>query len=295
MANLGFVGLGSMGGEMARRLLEAGHSVTGFNRTRSRAQWLLDLGMAWGETPRAVAQSSDVILSMVRDTEALHAVTGGPDGLLAGLGPGKFYIDMSTVSPAASKQIAAQVAATGAKMFDAPVSGSLITLKAGQLSFMVGGDQDALEEIKPILQDIGPTVDYVGDNGLAAMMKVAVNLNLPVQILAFSESLLLAEKMGISRELATTVLLNSVVASPALKYRFPMVLNMPEEPLFDVHMIQKDLRLALEAGGELGVPLPTTAITDQFLNSAQGMGLGDKDFVILFDILRRLAGGAPEE
>jgi len=294
MANLGFVGLGSMGGEMARRLLEAGHSVTGYNRTRSRAQWLLDLGMAWGETPRAVAQSSDVILSMVRDTEALHAVTGGPDGLLAGLSPGKFYIDMSTVSPAASKQIAAQVAAGGAKMFDAPVSGSLITLKAGQLSFMVGGDQDALEEIKPILQDIGPTVDYVGANGLAAMMKVAVNLNLPVQILAFSESLLLAEKMGISRELATTVLLNSVVASPALKYRFPMVLNMPEEPLFDVNMIQKDLRLALEAGGELGVPLPTTAVTDQFLNAAQGMGLADKDFVILFDILRRLAGGAPE-
>ncbi len=295
MANIGFVGLGSMGGEMARRLLEAGHSVTGYNRTRSRAQWLMDLGMAWGETPRAVAQSSDVILSMVRDTEALHAVTGGPDGLLAGLSPGKFYIDMSTVSPAASKQIAAQVAEAGAKMFDAPVSGSLITLKAGQLSFMVGGDQDALEEIKPILQDIGPTVHYVGANGLAAMMKVAVNLNLPVQILAFSESLLLAEKMGISRELATTVLLNSVVASPALKYRFPMVLNMPEEPLFDVNMIQKDLRLALEAGGELGVPLPTTAVTDQFLNSAQGMGLADKDFVILFDILRRLAGGAPEE
>ena len=119
MANLGFVGLGSMGGEMARRLLEAGHSVTGYNRTRSRAQWLLDLGMAWGETPRAVAQSADVTLSMVRDTEALHAVTGGPDGLLAGLGPGKVYIDMSTVSPAVSKQIAAQAADAGAKMFDA--------------------------------------------------------------------------------------------------------------------------------------------------------------------------------
>ena len=295
MANLGFVGLGSMGGEMARRLLEAGHSVTGYNRTKSRAQWLLDLGMTWGDTPRAVAQSADVTLSMVRDTEALHAVTGGPDGLLAGLGPGKYYVDMSTVSPAASNQIAAQAADAGAKMFDAPVSGSLITLKAGQLSFMVGGDQEALEEIKPILQDIGPTVDYVGSNGLAAMMKVAVNLNLPVQILAFSESLLLAEKMGISRELATKVLLNSVVASPALKYRFPMVLNMPEEPLFDVNMIQKDLRLALDAGRELGIPLPTTAVTDQFLNSAQGMGLADQDFVILFDILRRLAGGAAEE
>ena len=295
MANLGFVGLGSMGGEMARRLLEAGHSVTGYNRTKSRAQWLLDRGMLWGDTPRAVAQAADVTLSMVRDTEALLAVTGGTDGLLAGLGPGKYYIDMSTVSPAASKQLADQAAEAGAQMFDSPVSGSLVTLKAGQLSFMVGGDQDALEDIKPILQDIGPTVDYVDANGLAAMMKVAVNLNLPVQILAFSESLLLAEKMGITRELATKVLLNSVVASPALKYRFPMVLNMPEEPLFDVNMIQKDLKLALDAGAELNVPLPTTAITNQFLNAAQGMGLADKDFVILFDILRRLAGGAPEE
>ena len=256
MANLGFVGLGSMGGEMARLLLEAGHSVTGYNRTKSRAQWLLDLGMLWGNTPRGVAQAADVTLSMVRDTEALLAVTGGPDGLIAGLGPGKYYIDMSTVSPAASKQLAVQAAEAGAKMFDAPVSGSLVTLKAGQLSFMVGGDQEALEDIRPILQDIGPTVDYVGANGLAAMMKVAVNLNLPVQILAFSESLLLAEKMGISRELATKVLLNSVVASPALKYRFPMVLDMPEEPLFDVDMIQKDLKLALDAGAELKVPLP---------------------------------------
>ena len=295
MANLGFVGLGSMGGEMARLLLEAGHSVTGYNRTKSRAQWLLDLGMLWGNTPRGVAQAADVTLSMVRDTEALLAVTGGPDGLIAGLGPGKYYIDMSTVSPAASKQLAVQAAEAGAKMFDAPVSGSLVTLKAGQLSFMVGGDQEALEDIRPILQDIGPTVDYVGANGLAAMMKVAVNLNLPVQILAFSESLLLAEKTGISRELATKVLLNSVVASPALKYRFPMVLDMPEEPLFDVDMIQKDLKLALDAGAELKVPLPTTAITNQFLNAAQGMGLADKDFVILFDILRRLAGGAPEQ
>ena len=295
MANLGFVGLGSMGGEMARLLLEAGHSVTGYNRTKSRAQWLLELGMLWGNTPRGVAQAADVTLSMVRDTEALLAVTGGPDGLIAGLGPGKYYIDMSTVSPAASKQLAVQAAEAGAKMFDAPVSGSLVMLQAGQLSFMVGGDQEALEDIRPILQDIGPTVDYVGANGLAAMMKVAVNLNLPVQILAFSESLLLAEKMGISRELATKVLLNSVVASPALKYRFPMVLDMPEEPLFDVDMIQKDLKLALDAGAELKVPLPTTAITNQFLNAAQGMGLADKDFVILFDILRRLAGGAPEQ
>ena len=202
MANLGFVGLGSMGEEMARLLLEAGHSVTGYNRTKSRAQWLLELGMLWGNTPRGVAQAADVTLSMVRDTEALLAVTGGPDSLIAGLGPSKYYIDMSNGSPAASKQLAVQAAEAGAKMFDATVSGSLVTLKAGQLSFMVGGDQEALEDIRPILQDIGPTVDYVGAYGLAAMMKVAVTLNLPVTILTFSASLLTAEKPGIAWELA---------------------------------------------------------------------------------------------
>ena len=294
MANLGFVGLGSMGGEMARRLLNAGHTVTGYNRTKSRAQWLMELGMLWADTPREVASGSDVTLSMVRDTEALHAVAEGPDGLLAGLGPGKFYVDMSTVSPEASRKLAVQASELGANMLDAPVSGSLITLKAGQLSFMVGGGKEAFEAVKPILLDIGPTVNYVGGNGLAAMMKVAVNLNLPVQILAFSESLLMAEKMGIPRETAVEVLLNSVVASPALKYRFPFVLKMPEEPLFDVNMMQKDLLLALEAGRQLGVPLPTTAVANEYLTAARGAGLSDQDFVVLFQTLDRLAGGGTQ-
>ncbi len=290
MANLGFVGLGSMGGEMARRLLDAGNTVMGYNRTRSRAQWLMELGMRWGDTPREVANWADVTLSMVRDTEALQAVTGGPDGVLAGLGPGKFYVDMSTVSPEASRQLATQVAGLGANMLDAPVSGSLVTLKAGQLSFMVGGDPQAFQAIKPVLLDIGPTVNYVGANGLAAMMKVAVNLNLPVQILAFSESLLLAERMGIPRDTAVEVLMNSVVASPALKYRFPFVLNMPEEPLFDVDMIQKDLLLALEAGRQLGIPLPTTAVANEYLSAARGAGRADQDFVVIYEALARLAG-----
>ena len=290
MANLGFVGLGAMGGEMVKRLLDAGHSVTGFNRTKSRAQWLLELGMLWGETPRDVAQAADVTMTMVRDTEALQAVAGGPDGLLAGLGPGKLFLDMSTVSPSASQRLAAQVAETGAKMLDAPVSGSLVTLQAGQLSFMVGGDEGAYREVTPILLDIGAKTTYLGGNGLAALMKVALNLNLPIQILAFSESLVLAEKMGISREKAVEVLLNSVLASPALKYRFPFVLEPPEEPLFDVDMMQKDVLLALEAGRELGVPLPTTAITNEFLTAARGMGLASEDFAIIHQVLRRMAG-----
>ena len=293
MANLGFIGLGTMGGKMVQRLLNAGHTVTGYNRTKARADWLLAKGMLWGDSPRAVTEAADVILSMVSNTEALEAITGGPDGVLAGLQPGrpgKVYIDMSTVSPAASRALSVQVKERGAQMLDAPVSGSAVTLEAGQLSVMVGGDYAVFEAMQPILQDIGPTVDYVGENGLAATMKVAVNLSLPIQILSFSESLLLAEKSGIPREAAMTALLNSVVASPALKYRFPLAVNPPDEPLFDVTMMQKDLMLALDMGRELGVPMPTSAVTNEFLNAARAQGLADQDFVVLYQVLEKMAG-----
>ena len=290
MARLGFIGLGTMGGPMVQRLLDAGHQVTGYNRTRSRAQWLVDLGMDWADSPREASQSAEVTFTMVRDTEALQAVALGPDGLLAGLDPGKIYVDMSTVSPASIQKLAQQVAEKGARMLDAPVSGSSITLKAGQLSIMVGGDREAYEQVRPILLDIGPTVNYVGASGLAVMMKIAVNLSLPVQILALCEGLLLAEKSGIPREVALEVLLNSVVASPALKYRAPLILDPPPEPLFDVNMIQKDLLLALEMGQRLGVPLPTSATANQWLNAARGMNLADQDFAVLYQVLARLSG-----
>ena len=290
MANLGFIGLGTMGGKMVRRLLNAGHTVTGYNRTRSRGDWLVDMGMLWGDSPRAVAETADVIFTMVANTQALEAVTGGPDGVLAALEPGKVYIDMSTVSPAAIRALAVQVRERGAQMLDAPVSGSAVTLDAGQLSVMVGGEYEVYEAMKPILQDIGPTVDYVGENGLAATMKVAVNLSLPIQILSFCESLLLAEKSGIPREAALTALLNSVVASPALKYRFPLAVDPPEEPLFDVTMIQKDLMLALDMGRDLEVPMPTSAITNEYLNVCRAQGFSDQDFAILYTVMRRMAG-----
>ena len=279
-----------MGSRMVKRLLDAGHSVTGYNRTRAKAQWLLDTGMKWAETPRAVADSAEVVFSMVSDTAALQAITAGPHGIVAGLAVGKIYIDMSTVSPAASRDIAQQVAAKGAQMLDAPVSGSVSTLEEGKLSFMVGGDRVAFEQARSILEAIGPKVTYVGGNGLAVSMKIATNLSLAVQMLAFSEGVLLAEKSGITRETAVEVLLNSVIASPMVKYRGPFVLNMPEEAWFDVDMMQKDLLLALEMGLKLNVPLPTTAITNQMLTSARAAGLADKDFAILFDVLAKMAG-----
>ncbi len=290
MANLGFVGLGVMGSRMVKRLLDAGHTVTGYNRTKSKAQLLLDAGMKWADTPRAVAQTAEITFSMVTNTEALKAITLGPDGILAGLEPGKIYIDMSTVSPAASREIAAQVTAKGAQMLDAPVSGSVSTLEEGKLTFMVGGERATFERVEPILKAIGPKATYVGGNGLAVGMKIATNLSLAVQMLAFSEGVLLAEKSGIARATAVEVLLNSVIASPMVKYRGPFVLKMPDEAWFDVNMMQKDLLLALEMGRGLDVPLPTTAITNEMLTAARGMGLEKKDFAVLFEVLARMAG-----
>ncbi len=290
MANLGFVGLGAMGSRVVKRLLNAGHMVTGYNRTRSKAQWLIDAGMRWGDSPRLVAETADVTLSMVTNTDALQAIAEGPDGLLSGLGPGKVYIDMSTVSPAASRELAAKVAARGAQMLDAPVSGSLVTLEQGKLSIMVGGTPEAFAKVKPILLDIGPKVTHMGGNGQAAAMKIAINLSLAVQMLAFSEGVLLAEKSGIKRETAVEVLLNSVIASPMVQYRGPFVLKLPDEAWFDVNMMQKDMVLALEMGRQLDVPLPTTAVTNECLTAARGLGLADKDFAALFTTLARLAG-----
>jgi 3-hydroxyisobutyrate dehydrogenase-like beta-hydroxyacid dehydrogenase len=293
--NLGFVGLGVMGSRVVKRLMDAGHSVTGTNRTRARADWLVDAGMKWADTPREVAASSDVVFSMVADTDALLSIADGPDGVVAGLGPGKVYVDMSSIAPSASREVAARVREAGASMLDSPVSGSVSTLEEGRLSLMVGGDDEAFRRVEPILRQIGPVVTHVGGNGQAVTMKIATNLSLAVQILAFSEGVLLAEKSGIPRETAVEVLLNSVIASPMLKYRGPFVLQQPDEAWFGVAMMQKDMLLALELGRELEVPLPTTAVTNQLLTAGRALGLGSKDFAALYDVLATMSGrdGAP--
>jgi 3-hydroxyisobutyrate dehydrogenase-like beta-hydroxyacid dehydrogenase len=290
MANLGYVGLGVMGGKMAARLLAKGHIVTGYNRTRSKAQWLVDQGLKWADSPRAVCEAADVIFIMVTDSKSLEAIAEGRDGLLAGLGPGKVVIDMSTVSPAVRRAVAARVREKGADMVDAPVSGSVVTLEQGKLSVMVGGSRTTFDRVKPLLEDIGPKVTYVGGNGLALSMKIAINLSLAVQMLAFSEGVLLAEKSGIARETAVDVLTHSVIGSPMIQYRGPFVLGMPEEVWFSVNMMRKDMVLALEMGRQLDVPLPTTAVTNEMLTAARGMGLAEFDFAVVFEALARMSG-----
>lgn len=283
-----------MGGLIVERLLNAGRQVTGWNRTAQKGEALVAKGMRWGDSPREVAQSSDVLFSMLTDAAAVEAVAGGPDGLIAGLRPGAVYADLSTISPDASRALAERVAEAGATMLDAPVSGSPATLAQGKLAIMIGGDEDAFERIKPILLDIGPKVTRIGSNGMALQTKIAINLALVVQVTAFCEGVALAEQGGVEREAAVQAMLQSVVSSPVLNYRGPFILEgrMPEEALADVTLQQKDMLLALELGRKLGSPLPLTAAANEMLNACRGLGIGHHDFVVVHRVYRELAGAS---
>jgi 3-hydroxyisobutyrate dehydrogenase-like beta-hydroxyacid dehydrogenase len=287
MANLGFVGLGQMGGRIAKRLLEAGHQVSGYNRTRAKAEPLIQAGMQWKESPREVTQAADITFSMVMDTAALSSIAEGPDGILAGLSDGKIYVDMSTVSPKSIRDLAGRVAGTGAHMLEAPVSGSLPAAEGGTLILYVGGNTETLEQARPVFEQISQKIIHVGGNGQAMAMKIAINLNLPVQLVSLFEGILLAERSGVTREEALDGLLNSVAASTAMKYRAPFILKMPEEVWFSAAMMKKDIQLALELGEETGVSLQTTRLVDELLDQAIGMGWGDQDFAVLFRVVEQ--------
>jgi 3-hydroxyisobutyrate dehydrogenase-like beta-hydroxyacid dehydrogenase len=286
---VGIVGLGHMGGGMAERVLAAGYPLIGYNRTRAKAEAFAAKGMTVAGSPREVAERSDLTITMVTNDAALLAVFEGPDGILAGLQVGKIVAEMSTTAPALVRELAARVAERGAQLLDAPVLGSIITLREGKLLIMVGGPRDAYERAEPALLAIG-SVRHVGDVGGAKALKIAANLNLAVQVVAFSEGILLAEKMGVDRRVAIETLLGGVIASPALKYRIPFVLTPPPAPLFDCEMIQKDLALALDLARETEVPVTTTAVAQQMFSAACAFGYEKEDFAVVFHALAKMAG-----
>ena len=289
MANLGFVGLGLMGSRIVKRLMATGHQVSGWNRTRAKAEPLIQAGMQWKDTPCEVAAAADITLSMVMDSAALSSITDGPDGVLAGLSAGKIYVDMSTVSPSLIRDLAGRVAATGADMLEAPVSGSIPAVESGTLIIYVGGDAKVLEKVRPVFEQLSQKIIHIGENGQAVATKIAINLNLPAQLIPLFEGVLLAERSGIPRATALDALLNSVVASTAMKYRAPFILQMPEEVWFSAAMMQKDLRLALELGEELGVSLQSARLANEMLARAAEMGWGGQDFAILFQVVEHLS------
>jgi len=289
---IGFVGLGAMGAGMVPRLIAAGHEVTGWNRTKQKAEPLFALGMQWADSPREAAIDADAVFSIVTDAAAVRAVALGTQGIVAGLGRNGVYVDMSTVAPDASRAIAAEFADAGLIMLDAPVSGSTATLAEGKASIMVGGSKTAFDKVRPALLAIGPKVTYIGANGLAVQLKLAINLVLMVEVIAFCEGIALAEKGGVSREIAVEAMLKSVVASPVLGYRGPFILEgkMPAVPLADVNLQQKDMRLVLDLARELGLPVPLAAASNEIMNACRGLGIDHRDFVTAHEVYRRLGG-----
>jgi 3-hydroxyisobutyrate dehydrogenase-like beta-hydroxyacid dehydrogenase len=290
--NIGFIGLGTMGAGIVPRLMAAGHTVTGWNRSREKAEALVKSGMRFAPTPREAAEASDIVFSIVTDAAAVNAVALGTDGVIAGLKAGGIYVDMSTITPEASRAVSAAFAAKGLAMLDAPISGSPVTLAQGNASIMVGGDKAAFERVKPVLLAIGPKVTHIGASGLAVQMKIAVNLLLMVEVIAFGEAVALAEKGGVARDIAVDAILKSVAASPVLGYRGPFILEgkMPAVPLADVTLQQKDMLLALELGRKLGSPVPLAAAANEMMNACRGLGIDHRDFVTAHEVYRRLGG-----
>jgi 3-hydroxyisobutyrate dehydrogenase-like beta-hydroxyacid dehydrogenase len=279
---IGFVGLGHMGGAMASRLLAAGYPVVGTQR--HQAADLVAQGLRWRESPRAVAEAADVVITSVPDDDALTAVASGPDGVLAGLTEGTAWLEMSTVSPPASRELAARVRASGARLLDAPVSGSVPQARAGTLRIMVGGDADIYGRVEPVLRELGnPT--RIGPNGQGLVLKLAINISLAVQMLAFAEGLLLADRSGIDPEVALDVMASSSIGSPMLKARAPLVFDLPDEAWFALGLMQKDVELARDVGKRLGVPLPTADRADEVLGLARALGYEGRDLAAVFQVL----------
>jgi len=289
---IGFLGLGDMGQAIVPRLIAAGHTVTGWNRTKEKAAPLFKLGMLWAESPREAARASDIVFSIVTDAAAVRALALGENGVISGLRKGAVYVDMSTIDPDGSRAIANEFAKAGLIMLDAPISGTTLTIGQGKASLMVGGDKAAFERIQPVLLAIGPKVTYIGAQGLAVQLKVALNMTLVIEVIGFCEGVALAEKGGVPREVAVDAFLKSVVASPVLNYRAPLILegHISDATYGNVNLQQKDMLLALDLGRKMGVPIPLGAAANEMLNACRGLGLAHHDFVTVYEVYRRLGG-----
>ena len=285
---IGFVGLGHMGGNMAARFLSAGYAVFGEDQSREQAQHLVDEGLAWRDRPREVAEAADVVFTSLPDDRVLEEVASGPDGILAGLAPTKTWVDVSTVSPRKSRELAERARAQGATMLDSPVSGSLPQVQSGTLTIMVGGDEDAYRRVEPLLRELG-TPNCIGANGQGLVVKLAVNISLAVQMLAFAEGLLLAERSGVDRQRALDVMAESAIGSPMLKARASIIFDLPDEAWFTLAFMRKDVELALDAGRALEISLPTAERADEVLERARALGYEQRDLAALLQVLEQMA------
>ena len=293
MANLGFLGLGIMGYPMARHLLEAGHNVALWSHTASKAEELAaafpGLGSACA-TPKDVAAAADVIVLIVGDTAMSEQAVFGPDGIMDAAKPGSVIVDASTVAASYSKSASARCKAKGVDFLDAPCTGSKPGAENGTLTFMIGGDKEVFERVKPLLEPMGKRLYYCGGPGLGMHAKLTQNLILSNLLQAFNEGLVLATKAGVDPALMLDILDNSAAKSGLISFKAPYVFRRDFSTNFSVKWMHKDIGLMLDSGRDLGVPLPLTSLTHQMFQAAIATGHGDEDICSTIKVLEGLTG-----
>ncbi len=290
---VGFVGLGIMGKPMARNLLRAGYPLVVHNRSRPAVEELVAEGAADGRSPRGVAEQCDVVITMLPDTPDVEQVTFGPDGLVEGFRPGAVLVDMSTISPVATRAMAARLQQRGVQMLDAPVSGGQRGAEEGTLSIMVGGDAQTLERVRPLLDVLGKNVVHVGPSGAGQVCKACNQLVVALGILAVSEALVLAQRSGVDPAKVRQALLGGFAASRVLEVHGQRMLEGNHEPGFRARLHHKDLRIALETGREAGVALVATALAHELLGALVARGEGDRDHSVLVRLVADLSRPEP--
>jgi 3-hydroxyisobutyrate dehydrogenase-like beta-hydroxyacid dehydrogenase len=276
--SVGFIGLGLIGAPMAHNLRKAGYSLTVWNRTRAKTRALVEQGAKVANSPREVAEKSEVVITVVSDPQALEDVLWGPIGALDGLKPNSVLVDSSTVSPALARRVAEACAERSAEFLDAPVTGGTWGAEKSELVFMVGGRKEILERVQPVLAAMGKKFFLLGGHGAGQTVKLAMNLLLALQVDALAEALALVRGAGLEPEKLIEVLQSSMARSAVLEVKAPMMLNNSFAPSFPLRLMHKDLGLALELANQLGVPLPATAAAREVYNAVRGAAREDLDY-----------------
>lgn len=288
-AKIAFIGLGHMGSRMAARLLDAGHSLTVYNRSEGPARRLGERGAVVAASPREAAVDADLVLTMLADDAAVRGMYYGDQGVFAGLRPGASVIDMSSIYPDTSRELFQAAHERGARAADAPVSGSTPAAEQGQLLIMVGGDRDVFEDRKAVLETLGKPVIYLGESGSGTTMKLVVNTLLGVHIQALAEAVAVGEKAGLDKNAILDVLAQTATVSPAQKAKMDNARRREFPVQFPVRLMHKDLGLVLRLAAEHGVPMPSTAAANQIFSIQAGRGK-DEDFSAVLGLMEELSG-----
>ncbi|MDN4594589.1 NAD(P)-dependent oxidoreductase [Polycladomyces subterraneus] len=287
---VGFIGLGIMGRSMVRNIHRAGFPVTVWNRTERKMAEAREWGAETADSPRAVAEVSDVVITCVGDTPDVREVAEGPEGLLNGAREGLIWVDMSTIAPEATRELAARAAEQGVRMLDAPVSGGDIGAREGTLSIMVGGDAEVLETVRPVLEAMGKNIVHCGPHGAGQTVKACNQILCGLNLLAVVEALAFAKKAGVDLEKMIEVTTQGAGGSWALANLAPRIVKGDLDPGFSVRFQQKDLRIVLQEAEQMNLPLVGTAVVQQLLRSVQAYGGDDDGTHALIRVMERLAG-----